>query len=180
LTIECEYTRIRLKLDGREAMPELNDPTFGSGKIGLWTKSDSISYFTDAEVSFVPTEPFAQRLIRDTLAEYPHLLGLQIYALPHGAEHTRLIASSDGKELGKAGEDTDDDVFRRGVKYYLKRKDEVIVTMPLCDRNGDPIAAVRVLLKPVTGQTQENAVIRALPIIKTMQDRIAVVKSLVD
>ena len=55
-----------------------------------------------------------------------------------------------------------------------------MVTLPLCDRNGDPVASVRILLRPITGQTEDNAYQRALPIIKTMQERVAMVKTLTD
>jgi DNA-binding IclR family transcriptional regulator len=44
--------------------------------------------------------------------------------------------------------------------------------MPLHDRNGDSIAAVRVKMKSFPGQTEENAVVRAAPIVRDMQDRI--------
>ena len=41
--------------------------------------------------------------------------------------------------------------------------------MPLRDRNGDPIAAVRVHLNSIAGQTEQNALIRVTPIVKEMQ-----------
>jgi hypothetical protein len=46
------------------------------------------------------------------------------------------------------------------------------VTLPLKDRNGDPMAAVRVTLKSFTGETEDSAVVRAMPIIRKMQDRV--------
>jgi uncharacterized membrane protein YdbT with pleckstrin-like domain len=42
----------------------------------------------------------------------------------------------------------------------------------LRDRNGDSIAAVQVVLKSFPGQTQDNAVARALPIVKRMQAQV--------
>ena len=41
--------------------------------------------------------------------------------------------------------------------------------MPLRDRNGDAIAAARVVMKPFSGQTEQNALARALPIVKRIQ-----------
>jgi len=180
LTVQCEGTEIRLKLDGRDAMPPLNDPTFSAGRIALWTKSDSVAYFTDMAVSYTPKVNFAQQLVDDTMEEYPRLLGLQLYVAAPAPAGTRMIASGDGKGIGDAGEAGDADVIKRGV-YYLKRgPDMLVVTMPLSDRNGDPVAAVRVMLRPVPGQTEENARIRALPIIKTMQERMSAVHSLTE
>jgi Domain of Unknown Function (DUF1080) len=180
LTVQCQGTEIRLKLDGRDAMPPLNDPTFSAGRIALWTKSDSVAYFTDTAVSYTPKVNFAQHLVDDTMEEYPRLLGLQLYVPAPAPSGTKMIASNDGKGIGDAGEAADADVIQRGV-YYLKRgPDMLVVTMPLNDRNGDPVAAVRVMLRPVPGQTEENARIRALPIIKTMQKRMSAVHSLTE
>jgi hypothetical protein len=91
-----------------------------------------------------------------------------------------MIASADRKDIGEAGEAAEADVIKRGVTYYRKNNEMVLVTMPLSDRNGDPAAAVRVMLEPLPGQTEENARIRALPIIKTMQQRMAAVRSLTE
>jgi hypothetical protein len=180
LTVQCLGTEIRLKLDGKDAMPALNDPTFAAGRIALWTKSDSVAYFRDMAVTYTPKVNLAQQVVDDAMEEYPRLLGLQVFVAAPAPAGTKMIASADGKGIGDAGEAADADVIKRGV-YYLKRgPDMVVVTMPLNDRNGDPMAAVRVMLRPVPGQTEENARIRALPIIKTMQKRLAAVHSLTD
>ena len=47
------------------------------------------------------------------------------------------------------------------------------VILPLRDRNGDPIAAVRLKLKSFIGETQQNALTRANLILKTMQAQVA-------
>ena len=60
LFIECKGSAFNVTLDGRPAMPTINDQTFSTGKIAFWTKSDSIAYFTDARINFSPKEPFAQ------------------------------------------------------------------------------------------------------------------------
>jgi hypothetical protein len=180
MSVDCFGTTIRVKLDGKQALPDIDDPTFAAGKVGFWTKSDSVSYFADARITYTPREPFAQRLVRDILKEYPRLVGLKMYApVPPGTE-TRLIASNDEKEIGRAGAKSDADCIKTGINYYLRENDKVTVTLPLCDRNGDPVAAVRVELKPMRGQTQENALIRALPIIKTMQERMALATKVTD
>jgi hypothetical protein len=180
LTVQCNGAEIRLKLDGQDAMPVLSDPTYSSGRIALWTKSDSVAYFTDARVSYTPKVNFAQQMVDDTYKQYPRLLGLQVYVVAAAPAGTRMIASADGKGIGEAGGTADADVIQRGSYYYSKDGETVVVTMPLSDRNGDPVAAVRVLLRPLPGQTEENARIRALPIIKTMQQRMMSVRGLTD
>jgi hypothetical protein len=179
LTIECTGTDIHILLDGKEAMPVLHDPTFAAGKIGYWTKSDSISYFTDTKINYVSREPFAQQMVRDTMKEYPRLLGVQVFASPR-AKETRIIASSDEKEIGSAGGKNEEDVIENGTPYFNKEKEMCSVMMPLRDRNGEVAAAVRIKMKSFPGQTEENAFVRATPIIKSMQERVVTVNNIAD
>jgi hypothetical protein len=181
LSIECKGTTFRFQLDGQNALAadSLDDLTFTSGRVAYWTKSDSISYFTDTRVSYVPKEPFAQRMVKDTIKEYPRLLGIQVYASPR-AKETQIIASSDEKEIGVAGGKHEVDVIENGTPYYDKEKEMVSVMMPLRDRNGEVEAAVRIKMKSFPGQTEENAFVRATPIIKAMQDRLVTVNSLTE
>jgi hypothetical protein len=48
----------------------------------------------------------------------------------------------------------------------------VLVTMPLHDRNGETVGAVRVAMTTFFGQTEKNALARALPIVKSMESRV--------
>ncbi len=180
LTLECKGTAFNVSLDGKPAMPTINDATFSAGKIAFWTKSDSISYFTDTRITYVPREPFVQSLVRDTLALYPRLIGLKIFVMPPKTTETRLVASNDEKEIGKPGEKSTADVINRGVNYYGKEKETVSVILPLRDRNGDCVAAVRLIMKSLPGQTEENALIRATPIVKKMQERVSAVDSIME
>ena len=81
LSIECKGNQIRCLFDGKELIPMLTDNSFVRGKIGFWTKSDSVSYFTDTKIVYKPHEPPAQAIVLDTLKKYPRLLGLEIYVL---------------------------------------------------------------------------------------------------
>ena len=56
----------------------------------------------------------------------------------------------------------------------------VVVTLPLHDRNGDRVAAARVVMRSFAGQTEQNAIVRAMPIIKQMQGRIQNAKDLAE
>ncbi len=180
LSVECSGNRIRCLFNGTEIMPAAIDNSFSVGKVGFWTKSDSISYFTDAHITYTPRESFAKQLVEDTMKEYPRLLGLKVYTKTDGSDETRLVASNDQTAIGELGAKSDMDVINRGVNYYLKGKESVVVTMPLRDRNGDPLAAVQITMKTFPGQTEENAFVRAMPIIKTMQQRAAAATTLTE
>jgi DNA-binding IclR family transcriptional regulator len=84
----------------------------------------------------------------------------------------RVIASADEKELGQPGTRSEQDVLDNGQIYYGKDKGTVSVLMPLRDRNGDVIAAVRVVLKPIFGQTEQHALGRVRPIVREMQAKV--------
>jgi 3-keto-disaccharide hydrolase len=179
LKIECQGSRIRAWLDGQlvpwlsgtGAATELNDRTFASGKIGYWTKSDSVSYFTDTTIDYTPRVTLAQTLVRDTMEKYPRIVGLKIYWLDERGD-PRVAASKDEQEVGSTGGEAEQRTISGGQVFYAKGNKTVSVVQPLRDRNGDPIAAVRVTLNSFAGQTEQSALQRALPIVKGMQARV--------
>ena len=133
-------------LDGNLVMPPLNDNTFTAGKIGFWTKSDAVSYFGDTTIIYTPRVPVAQTLVQSILKKQPRILGLRIYTLDDKGQ-PRIAASKDEKEIGQPGTDAEKAAITDGKVYFGRGKGTVAVTLPLRDRNGDPMAAVRVQLK---------------------------------
>jgi hypothetical protein len=178
LKVECQANQIKCCLNGQQMFPTATDNSFAAGRIGFWTKSDSVSYFAGVRVTYTPRERPAQAVIRATLEKYPRLLGLRIYAVRKPGEAPSVIASSDVHDLGQPAKDAEQDVLARGTIYYGKQDKGVLVTLPLHDRNGDPMAAVRVALRSFPGQTEQNAVARAAPIVKQMESRLHSAKEL--
>lgn len=172
MAVECKGNQIRCWLDGREPIPQLTDNSFSVGKIGFWTKSDSITYFSDTKIDYTPRETLGKVLVREMFQTYPRLVGLKIFASLKGAPEPRIIASTDAKDVGHVGSNLEKDVITRDVTYFGQGKKTVTVTLPLHDRNGEAIAAVNVIMKSFIGQTEQNAIARALPIIKLMESRI--------
>ena len=99
-------------------------------------------------------------------------LGLKVFNLSGTPQQPRLIASNNEKEIGQTGEPNIIDVIKTGRVYYGKEEEMVSVVIPLRDRNGDALAAVRVQMKTFKGQTEENAILRAVPIVKHIQEKI--------
>jgi hypothetical protein len=178
LTVACKGTQIRCLLNGREAIPPLGDTSFARGRIGFWTKSDAVSYFADTRVTYTAAEVLAQKLVRDALAKYPRLRGLKIHAIHGDVKTPRVVASGNAADLGQTGGQTEAAVIAQGTPYYVKDRKNVSVILPLRDRNGDPIAAVRVTMESFMGQTEQNALVRALPIVKQMQARVTTLEDL--
>ncbi len=171
LKIECQGNKIRAWLNGQPVLPELNDTSFASGKIGFWTKSDAVTRFADTRIVYTPREPLAQVILRDALKEFSRLEGLKIY-LPDEQGEPRIVASDDETEIGQPGGASEKDSIANGHVYYGRGKGTVSVVQPLRDRNGDPIAAVRVVMKSYIGQTEQAVLQRALPIVRSMQTRV--------
>jgi len=172
LAVECKGNQIRCLLNGRELFPPLADNSFSSGKIAFWTKSDSVSYFTDTRLTYAPREVLAAVLVRDALKKYPRLLGLRVYGMRGTPAKLEVVGSNNEKEIGQPGGRAEQDVLDRGTMYYAKGRESVSVTLPLRDRNGDAVAAVCVVMKSFPGQTEQNAIVRAMPIVKQMQERV--------
>jgi 3-keto-disaccharide hydrolase len=172
LAVQCQGTQIIVWLDDRLVMPPLNDNTFAAGKIGFWTKSDAVSHFGDTVIDYTPLIPAAQTLVDNIMKELPRILGLRICA-PDENGRPRVIASKDGKETGQSGNDSEKDAAATGAIYFGREKGGVVVTMPLCDRNGEPIASVRVRLKSeFLGESQDAALTRVRVIVQEMQAQV--------
>jgi hypothetical protein len=179
LKIQCKGSEIRCWLNGKEAMPVLNDPTYNSGKIAFWTKSDSVTYFTDTLITYTPREALGTILAREMKEKYSRLLALRIVS--KRADGTvAVIAGTKPEEIGSAANDVETDVLKSDKKYVGRNKEEkyMIATLPLHDKNGDVVAAVRFEMEPFPGQTEKNVLARTMPIIREMELRIAANKEL--
>jgi hypothetical protein len=172
LSVDCKGNQITVFFDGKQVMPVLSDPSFAAGKIGFWTKSDSVSYFAEARVSYTPRERFAATLVRDTLQKYPRLRALKVYAVPAGQSEPQVVASANATDLGQAGGPEEKSCLQDGTPFVGKTRDSTVVMMPLRDRNGDVVAAVKVTMNTFIGQTEQNALARARPVVKLMEERV--------
>ena len=171
LGVQCQGNQITCWLDGKLVMPTLHDNSFAAGKIGFWTKSDAASHFGDTTINYTPLVPMAQSVVQDMLKKQPRIVGLRLYTLDtNGQPH--VIASKLENEIGQPGTDAEKSAITDGKVYFGRSKGTVTVTLPLRDRNGDPMAAVRVQLKSFPGETQDTAVTRATMTIKDIQAQV--------
>ncbi len=180
LSVTCKGNQIRCLLNGQELIPPLTDNTFTRGKIGFWTKSDSVSYFTDLRLNYIPVVLPAQKIVRDMMKDYPRLLGLKIYVRGGDPTTTRVVGSKDENDLGQPGGKSEKEVIGTEQVYYGKEGGVISVILPLRDRNGDTIAAVRVVTKSFPGQTEENAIVRARPVVKAIQEQVQTLADLAE
>jgi len=171
LSVQCQGNQIMFWLDDKLVMPPLNDNTFTAGKVGFRTKSDAVCYFGDTTVTYTPRVPAVQAVIQSLLGEKSRILDLQVYTLD-GQGRPRVVAGKDEKTIGRPGTDAEKGAIADGKIYSGRGKGTISVTLPLRDRNGDPMAAVRVQLKSFLGETDDNALTRATMVVKDIQAQI--------
>ena len=172
LTIECKGNKIRTLFNGKALIPELTDNSFAYGQIGFWTKSDSVSHFADARITYTPREPFVKSLLRDLHQKYPRVQALRVYGKAPENKTIQVMASTDETKVGDPASNVEQQIFEMDTPFFGKLKSGVVVTLPVHDRNGEVVAALRVEMKSFFGQTENNALARALPIVKEMERRI--------
>lgn len=183
LTVESRGNKLRALIDEKEVLPwtepnyvPLPDGTskgvFGAGKIGFWTKADTVAHFAEARMVYTPREPYAQVLIRESMKQNPRLLGLKLFAVPPGEKLPKIVGSDKDADLGQVGEKVEIDCLEKGGSYSGKGKEMAVVTMPLHDRNGEIAGVVRVEMTTFLGQTEKNMLARALPIVKSIEQQI--------
>jgi len=168
LTVTGQGNQFTFWFDKRLVMPPLQDNSFAEGKVGFWTKSDAVSYFCDTTIDYTPRTPASQLLVDSIMEKQPRILGLQIYTL-NGQNQPGVIASKEKSEIGQPGTDAEIKAITEGAISYGKSKGVDTLILPLRDRNGDPMAAVRLRLKSFMGETQQNALTRATLIIHLME-----------
>jgi hypothetical protein len=184
ITVECKGTVVRASLDGQPILSyDDRSEGFMDGKIGFWTKSDSVSYFADTTLTYKPKETLAQGLVKEALTKYPRLLGLKIYAggteSGTAAGEMRVVGSMDPQELGQPAPAEAAEVLSKRGYFYGKASGKVMLTLPLHDNSGEKVAAVRVVMRGFPGQTEKNAVARAMPVVHGMESRIQTLKDLI-
>jgi hypothetical protein len=180
LVVEARGNKFRFQLDGQEPIPELTDSTFREGKLALWTKSDSVTYFADLRLTYAPRVMLARQLVAEAMQRYPRLLGLRIYSTTTRRPDLHVVAASNPADLGLPGGEVERSVIATLTPYAGKARKRYVTTLPLRDANGDAVAAVRVEMTASPGQTDANAVARARPIVKQMEGRFLTVRELTE
>jgi hypothetical protein len=174
MSVQCEANKIRCFLNGKQVIPELTDNTFINGKVGFWTKSDSVSYFTQAKVTFTPREIYAQKVVNLLMERFPRTLAVKIYGPKVGSTNIVLLASNAKISETEIAEDSSvaGTAIAANTPMLYSSKTIVKVTMPVHDRNGDPMAAVRVELDPFFGQTEQTSLTRAMVYKQEIEARV--------
>ena len=162
----------RIQINNTQKIPIVNDTEFGTGKLGFWTQGDTQAHFGDAKVKFRSRLSTAQRLVDEIMEKYSRLVQVSIFAKPSESDAAQLIATHPGGPVGSPADEAAIDTIERAKIYYKRTKKTAIVTLPIKDRNGEAMAACRVEMNRFRGQTQKNAIVRAMPAVEIIRGRV--------
>ncbi len=157
------------------------DSTFkDAGKIGLWTKADSVIHFDDLTVedlggapsALLPGKSPAQRLVDELSKKHPELVRIGLHVIPPGSSENIIVASNLAAKLGQKSDPEDLRAMETGRPVVLREGENFDVTLPLHDATGKIIGAIGLTLKPASGEQQGDATRRARAIARELEKRI--------
>lgn len=180
--VECKANKITCLLNGKVVIPEMTDNSFLFGKVGFWTKSDSVSLFSDAQVTYTPRESLASKMARQFVEDRPTVETIAILVPDGKDQKLTVVASNDEQQKDRPATELEAELFA-GDKLLYKRdrkKNRVTVYVPLHDRNGDTVALVTIVSKRFFGETERTSLFRGLQIGQAMEKRFTDAKQLTE
>jgi len=163
------------------------DATFQNpGKIGLWTKADSVIYFDDLTVqdlgsrgsSSAPGKTFAQELVDGLVARHPELVRVGLHLTPPNSGQNVVVASNLREKVGQKSDPEDLQAMHSGQPVVSKEGENVDVTLPLHDATGKTIGAVGLTFKPRPGEQKADAIRHARDMAREVEKQIPSVEKL--
>jgi hypothetical protein len=106
------------------------------------------------------------------LEKYPRVVDLRLYTFADEGDTARVVAAKNPGDVGKTGDKAEAGAIHNAEIFFGKAKKTVTVVMPVRDRNGDPVAAARIVMDKFPGQTENSAISRARPIVKLMERQV--------
>ena len=186
IKVEARGDAFKCYFDGQLKI-NAKDSTFSdAGKIGLWTKADSVIYFDDLAVtvlsgsaSAAPAgKTYAQRLVDELAARHPDLVRIGMHVTPPDKPDNIIIACTVPEKLGQKSDPEDLKAMNTRRPVVLKEGENFDVTLPLHDAAGKIIGAIGLTFKPRPGEQDPEAVSRARAMAQEVEKHIASTRQL--
>ena len=137
----------------------------------LWAAASS------AQTLQLPTAKiYAQKLVNETLAAHPDIMGLEISAAYAKKDECSTIASDEELGIGEKCDQDEYTVMKTNKPFVDKTKEHeqefFDVNIPIHDASGKAMAVVGVDFKPDPKQTAAQASDRALQIAKEIEAKV--------
>ena len=169
IRVEARGDEIRCFYDGQLKITA-HDGTFkDAGKVGLWTKADSVIYFDDLGVQELgssrsgvpPAKTLAQKLVDELAKNHPDVVRIGLHLTPPGGAENIIVASNVAAKIGQKSDPEDLQAMKTGRPVVLKEGGNFDVTLPLHDSAGKIIGAIGLTLMPKGGEREAEAARRA-------------------
>ncbi len=181
INVEARGDEFKCYYDGQLKF-NAKDSTFkDAGKIGLWTKADSVIYFDDLTVkdlsgsaSASPAgKTYAQRLVEEIAARHPELVRIGMHVTPPDKSDNIIIACNVPERIGQKSDPEDLKAMKTGQPVVLKEGKNFDVTLPLHDAAGNTIGSIGLTFRPRAGEKAADAARRARAMAREIEKHIA-------
>ena len=181
IKVEARGDEFKCYYDGQVKF-SAKDSTFkDAGKIGLWTKADSVIYFDDLTVKdlsgLASASPagkiYAQRLVEELAARHPELVRIGMHVTPPDKSDNIIIACNVPERIGQKSDPEDLKAMKTGQPVVLKEDKNFDVTLPLHDAAGNTIGSIGLTFRPRAGEKEADAARRARAMAREIEKHIA-------
>lgn len=180
LRVDFQGNHFVVTFDGKKAV-EWDDTTFAeAGKVGVWTKADSVTLFDDFTIGDLNTanrsvpagKTLAQRLVDDLAKKHPELVRIGLHVTPPGSSDNIIVASNIPSKIGQKSDPEDLKAMEVGRPVVLKEGNNFDVTLPLHDAAGSAIGAIGLTFPPKQSERETDALKRANTIAHELEKQI--------
>jgi len=180
LRVEVAGSQIKCYYDG-ELKITASDETFkGPGKVGVWTKADSVIHFDDLTIqdlsppksSAAANKTFAQKLVDDLAAKHPEITRIGLHLTPPQGADNIIVASNLPAKIGQKSDPEDLRAMRSGRPVILQEAGSFDVTLPLHDASGKTIGALGLTFKPAPGEQESSTIKRTRDAARELEKQI--------
>jgi hypothetical protein len=169
IKVEASGHEFKCFYDGQLKFTAKDDTFKDAGKIGLWTKADSVIYFDDltvedlgsAQSSRLQGKIVAQKLVDDLVAKHPDLVRVGLHLTPPNRTDNMIVACNVAARIGRKSDPEDLKAMQTGKPVVLKEGGDFDVTLPLHTASGKVIGAIGLTFKPRDNEQESVAAERA-------------------
>ena len=169
MKVEARGNEFKCYYDGQLKFSAKDDTFKDAGKIGLWTKADSVIHFDDltvedlsgAKSSASQGKIVAQRLVDEFARKHADLVRIGLHVTPPNGTDNIIVACNLAERIGRKSDPEDLKAMQARKPVVLKEEGNFDVTLPLQTASGEIIGALGLTFKPRGDEREAAAVERA-------------------
>ena len=188
IKVEARGNEFKCYYDGQLKMTAKDDTFKDGGKIGLWTKADSVIYFDDftaedlsgAKAAASHDTIFAQKLGDELVAKHQGLVRVGLHLTPPRSRDNIIVACNVKERIGRKSDPEDLQAMQSRNPVVLKEEGNFDVTLPLHDVAGKVVGAIGLTFKPERNESGSDAAERARRLAREIEKQITSTAKLFD